>query len=329
MEPLISVIVPIYGTEKYLHTCVDSIINQTYKNLEIILVDDQSPDRCPEICDKYEKKDKRIKVIHQKNKGLSGARNTGLDICKGEYISFIDSDDWIEKDMYAVMVSQMEKHNASLAICGRYGVYEKSQAKVVEKCPNETEVFESSILLPKLILGQISDFSACDKVYRKELWEDIRFPEGKIYEDLAVIYKVLIKAENVVLCDKPFYNYYHRYGSIVTSSFREALLDYTNHTQQLMDYVSMRFPEYSEYAIWSHIKAVQVLLIKLLSSDKESYIKYRYVYDKYVNDLKCYRSVWNKSNIFTFRDKLICIILLRKRLARVILYTKNGRKFKR
>ena len=116
-NPLISVIVPVYKVEKYLHRCVDSILVQTYTNLEIILVDDGSPDRCGAICDEYAAKDSRIRVIHQENGGLSAARNAGLDVCSGEYIAFVDSDDWLDPEMYAVMMAQVREYGCDVVMC--------------------------------------------------------------------------------------------------------------------------------------------------------------------------------------------------------------------
>lgn len=117
-QPLISVIVPVYNVEQYIHQCVDSILSQTYKNLEIILVDDGSPDNCPAICDGYARNDDRVKIIHQENGGLSAARNSALDLCTGEYIAFVDSDDWIESNAYEEMMSEMQKKDLDVVFCG-------------------------------------------------------------------------------------------------------------------------------------------------------------------------------------------------------------------
>ena len=117
-QPLISVIVPVYNVEQYIHQCVDSILSQTYKNLEIILVDDGSPDNCPAICDEYARNDDRVKIIHQENGGISAARNSALDLCTGEYIAFVDSDDWIESNAYEEMMSEMQKKDLDVVFCG-------------------------------------------------------------------------------------------------------------------------------------------------------------------------------------------------------------------
>jgi glycosyltransferase involved in cell wall biosynthesis len=208
--------------------------------LEIILVDDGSTDASPEKCDCYAKKDPRIRVIHKKNGGQSSARNVGLDVCKGEYISFVDSDDWIEPNMYTALLEQLEFHGASLAVCGRYDAYENSDEKTVGKSLGKSGLFDAYEVLPKMTLGQASDFSVCDKLHHRDLWQNIRFPEGEIYEDFAVMYKILIAAKKVVLCDVPFYVYFHRKNSTVTSGFREALTDYPKQTKQFLSYIPIQ-----------------------------------------------------------------------------------------
>ena len=176
----ISVIVPVYNVEKYLSKCIDSILSQTYKNLEIILVDDGSPDSSPKICDKYKERDNRIKVIHKKNGGLASARNAGMDIATGKYIGFVDSDDMIAEDMYEVLLENMIKSNAEIAVCYKTDILENLQTGkgIVEEL-NKTQA------LKKMVLGIEFGSHACDKLFKREiLVSDIRFPEGKTYEEL-------------------------------------------------------------------------------------------------------------------------------------------------
>lgn len=318
MLPLISVIVPVYNTGAYLDKCVQSIMDQTYKNLEIILVDDGSTDGSPEKCDAYARMDQRIRVIHKENGGQSSARNVGLDICRGDYISFVDSDDWIESEMYLILLGQLMKYDASLAISGRYDAYEGFEKKTVGKRLGENGLFDAYSILPRMIMGQLSDFSVCDKLHRKDLWNDIRFPEGELYEDLAVMYKVVIYAQNVVLCDEPLYVYHHRKDSTLTSGFRVSLADYPRQTQKLLEDISSWYPEYKNQAIWSHVKAIQVVLIKLLKSDRKTYVTYSHLYETYMQEIKAYRYVWRKDSLFSSTDRLICVLLLNKWLARSI-----------
>ena len=212
MSDLISVIVPIYGVEEYLSKCIDSIINQTYKNLEIILVDDGSPDKCPDICDAFEKKDARIKVIHKKNGGLSDARNAGIDIAKGEYFVFIDSDDWVETTMVEHLLDACKKYNVKLAACGRY----ITDGTVINGTAYEgTEGVNSpEEALNEILSGKSLDVAAWDKIYARNLFEEIRFPVGENNEDIAVFYKIVDLAGRVAHTGTTEYFYRSRPGSI-------------------------------------------------------------------------------------------------------------------
>ena len=202
----ISVIVPIYKVEKYIHRCIDSIINQTYKNLEIILVDDGSPDSCPRICDEYAKKDKRIKVIHKENGGLSDARNKGVDIATGDYIAFVDSDDYIHPNMYEVLIYELEKNNSDIALCKYKIVYEKS--KITTEIDGKFEVYSLNNLqaLDSMYGKDGVDFIvAWNKLYKKDLFNKIRYPVGKIHEDEYTTYKLLFASKNVIYIEYELY----------------------------------------------------------------------------------------------------------------------------
>ena len=148
---LISVIVPVYKVEQYLDKCVRSIVDQTYRNLEIILVDDGSPDACPAMCDSWVERDCRIQVIHKENGGLSSARNAGLDICRGEYVTFVDSDDWIELEYYRCVMDKMRSHNAQIGCVGRYDVDALTLEKRVGLCPSAAEVLSPEEMLKRML----------------------------------------------------------------------------------------------------------------------------------------------------------------------------------
>lgn len=324
MSALISVIVPVYNTERFLDTCIQSILNQTYQDFEIILVDDGSTDGSPEKCDLYAESDPRIQVIHKKNGGQSSARNVGLDVCKGDYISFVDSDDWIEPDMYMTLLGLLEDHGASLAVCARYDAYENSDQKIIGKVIDKPGLFDAYDVLPLMALGKISDFSVCDKLHRRDLWETIRFPEGEIYEDLAVMYKVLIAAGKVVLCDQPFYVYFHRQNSTVTSAFREASVQYPKQTEIFLSNMMAWYPEYTSHAVWVHMKAIQCVMISLLKSDKQTLASHKELYQGYVEEIKKYRSVWSKDPLFSSADRWICRLLLHRQIARLLFLLKKA-----
>ena len=223
---LISVIVPIYNVEKYLNRCVDSIINQTYKNLEIILVDDGSPDNCGKICDEYAKKDKRIKVIHKKNGGLSDARNAGIDLAKGKYIGFVDSDDYIEKDMYSYLYNLVLENNAQISICNWYEVNENERIDKNIKFNDFTIGKDRAIEM--LIQDKIIKNYAWNKLYDISLFKkyDIRYPYGRKMEDVGTTYKLFYYSKKIAIGNKPEYNYIIRSNSIMNSKNFQFYVDY-------------------------------------------------------------------------------------------------------
>lgn len=208
----ISVIVPVYKVESYLRQCVDSIINQTYKNLEILLVDDGSPDNCPQICDEYASNDQRIKVIHKHNGGQSEARNKALDIATGDYISFVDSDDWLAPNMYETLMSKISEKTCDIGMCARYVVTGKKIT--VDSALSEDMIKTKEEVMP-IILKDIIGSQPWDKIYKKELWDGIRFPVGRVYEDIATLYLVFEKCHHFCYINTPLY--YYRLNNVGTS----------------------------------------------------------------------------------------------------------------
>lgn len=236
MEKCVSVIVPIYKVEPYLRRAVDSIIGQSYSDLEIILVDDGSPDGCGRICDDYALSDERIKVIHKENGGLSDARNAGLDIATGEYIAFVDSDDYIAKDYVETLLSALNEHGGDVAMCS-YAVtssveYDDHIFRTQEGAyaDGSTEVCDRKRLLCNLYDANHQDATyfivAWNKLYKASLWKDIRFPKGKIHEDEATTYRIYDKAEKGVYLHQPLYGYFSAPESITRGGFYVKRLDW-------------------------------------------------------------------------------------------------------
>lgn len=216
MNSKISVIVPIYKVEKYLCKCVDSIINQTYKNLEIILVDDGSPDNCPQICDDYAKKDSRIKVVHKENGGLSDARNAGMKVATGEYVSFIDSDDFIDESFIECLHSAILDADVKLSACDYRLYYDgddlaKSDVKA-SVCVETAEEAINDILNNRKIRAV-----AWNKMFHKDLLKGELFPVGKYHEDEFFSYRIIHKAQKIAYVDSKLYYYLQRQGSIMAS----------------------------------------------------------------------------------------------------------------
>lgn len=232
MEKCVSVIVPIYNVEAYLKRAVDSIIGQTYSGLEIILVDDGSPDNCGKICDDYAKKDNRIKVIHKANGGLSDARNAGLDVATGDYIAFVDSDDYIAEDFVETLLLELEKHDADVSMCS-YRVTSSMEfdGSIWEESGNhEIEVCDRTELLSNLYDANHRDATyfivAWNKLYKASLWEGIRFPKGKIHEDEATTYRIYDRASKGVYMHRPMYGYFSAPESITRSRFSLKRLEW-------------------------------------------------------------------------------------------------------
>lgn len=214
----ISIIVPIYNVEKYLNRCIESIINQTYKNLEIILVDDGSPDNCPQICDEYAKQDHRIKVIHKKNGGLSSARNAGMNIATGEYIGFVDSDDYIDVHMYEVLLNACLSQDCKLSICKIQHFTGDRYSDEIKICDTYNSISNEEALWR--LQGEDGELFcvAWNKLYHKDLFYELRYPEGKINEDEFVTYKAIHQAGNVVVCESVLYFYYQDNNSSITKN---------------------------------------------------------------------------------------------------------------
>lgn len=224
-KDLISVIVPVYNVEKYLPQCIDSILNQTEKNLEIILVDDGSLDNSGKICDEFSKKDDRIIVIHKKNNGLSSARNAGLDIARGNYIGFVDSDDWLDKTMYEVLLKLLKENNSDISCCDFFKTANSNDSipHIDNEIINSYNNIES---LNNFYNGLYTQtVVAWNKLYKRELFKDISYPVGKIHEDEGTTYKLYYKANKITYTNRPLYYYRITPNSITTSKFNKKRLD--------------------------------------------------------------------------------------------------------
>lgn len=206
-EPLISVIVPVYKVEEFIHQCVDSIIGQTYKNLEIILVDDGSPDNCPAICDEYAAKDSRVKVIHKKNGGLSDARNAGMSICTGDYIAYVDSDDWIEPEMYSGIMKMMLENDLDIVFCTVREVINGEKAGIRYEYYPDGTVCDAKEIQKRVLKNEIAA-AVWFRLCRRECLERVQFPVGRTYEDIAVVFQPFEDAKKPVgFINQPYYNY--------------------------------------------------------------------------------------------------------------------------
>lgn len=260
---LITVIVPVFRVEQYLRRCVDSIIAQTHKNLEIILVDDGSDDGCPQICDEYARRDDRIVVIHKENGGLSSARNAGLDIAKGEYIGFVDSDDAIEKDMYEVLLETMVSTGADVAMCdfekwdGVSAIQNQSDCPKTQTC-SHNEMLRMFFRVDQPVLYT----SVWNRLYKKSAISDVRFTLGVINEDVDFSYKIFSNCNNVSIIDARKYKYFVSNDSITRKNFTPKDLDYYAVWQNVVDLTRDQDPENLAYAELNLKRCDLTLLLK-------------------------------------------------------------------
>lgn len=203
--PLISIIVPVYNVKNYLEKCLQSICGQTYKNLEIILIDDGSSDGSGELCDLFAQRDGRIKVIHQTNAGQSAARNRGLAVAQGELLGFVDSDDWIEPDMYEFLYHLLKENGADISICSHY--IETAVKTRVKHSSGQFSSFSREEAIRTLVEDKRIRNYMWDKLYKRQLFAGIYFPVNRVFEDIAVSYQIFYKTQKVVMQDCPKYHY--------------------------------------------------------------------------------------------------------------------------
>ncbi len=270
MEPLISIIVPVYKVEPFLSRCVDSIIGQTFSNFELILVDDGSPDRCGEICDRYGTMDSRIQVIHKENGGLSDARNAGLEAARGDYICFVDSDDWVSPQYLEILLENLQEADADICECEVYYTFGEP---CTQTGYSQLTVFNTEQALRQLIQdGQLHQY-VWNKIYRREMIGNITFPKGKTNEDEFWTYQIFGRAKKVVKISDILYNYYQRSGSIMGAGFSLKRLDALEAKVRRLEYLECYFPKLKEEAkinlYFSCVYAGQMTLRFLVNQEKK------------------------------------------------------------
>ena len=292
---MISVIVPVYKTEKYLSRCVKSICNQSYKNLEIILVDDGSPDNCGRICDELASEDARIQVIHQENCGLASARNVGLKRATGKYVSFIDSDDYIAKEMYEKMVLAIEKNMCDICMCSSIVVNENG--KVLKREVYKNKSYMGLEIIPFCILPLKT--AAWNKLIKKDSIKENTFPEGKIHgEDLVFFSNYFTEQSKLIAIDYCGYYYVKHSDSITTSTFSEKSFDEVYCKDLASIIITRKFPQYKQETVCWQFRA-RLNLVRQLISCKE--IGYKSIVSTY---LKWMRENYNRvSNLLTKKTK--------------------------
>lgn len=259
---LISIIVPVYNVEEYIDKCINSILNQTFSDFELILVNDGSKDNCGDICDEFSKKDNRIKVIHKKNGGLSDARNAGIDLAKGDYIGFVDSDDYIENDMYEVLYNNILNYDADISICEDYICFQKYEIK-------KSEREELYVLNTEEAIGMAHKISpgVCNKLFKREIFEGIKFPKGRLNEDVFIFMDILSKAKNIIFTTIPKYYYMQRQSSITKATFDKRKWDCVEAWYKNLEFVREKYPKQVKSIEYKYIGSYFHLLDQLILLD--------------------------------------------------------------
>lgn len=319
---LVSVIVPVYNVEKYLIRCVESLLTQSYRNLEIILVNDGSQDNSGQICDSFKALDQRVVVVHKMNGGLSSARNAGLDTASGKYVSFIDGDDYITPTMIENMVRLMEEHNCQISITGRFDKYEAT-GKEIPHFQKESETFYTrEEAVRELLLRKNIDVSVCDKIFISSLFDKIRFPVGETNEDCAVVFDVFGNASRIVHTDSCDYYYCHRQGSISTTMSAKAIDDMLKHSERVLELVRKDYPSFIREAktfldvsyviAYTNMAKKTVVYKSSLQPDKSMYLRVKnYLLEKcsiFQRDM----ALTQKMIVFLAKTRLYNLVLLLK-----------------
>lgn len=299
---LISIIIPVYKVEKYLNKCIRSVVEQTYTNLEIILVDDGSPDCCPQICDEWAAKDSRIKVIHKENGGLSDARNAGLAIAQGEYIGFLDSDDYIKEDMYEKLYNTIIENDVNVVICNLEKVTEDGD-KIDCISPVKNEILTREVALRKILKENCWYYvTVWNKLYHKSVLSGVEFPKGKIHEDEFVIHEILFQSKKIVTLEEKLYMYVQRNGSIMNRKKDVKSLDSIEAICNRIEFYEENelkeyFPELSVRLKDLYVKCRLNLPLLQSKSNRERISQIDKMYK--MSFFKCVESI-------RFKDKVLC-----------------------
>lgn len=292
-EPIISVIVPVYNAEQYLRRCIDSICAQTFEALEIILVDDGSTDGSREICEEYVKKDDRIRFVGQQNQGVSSTRNKGLDMASGKFIGFVDSDDWIEPDMYQVLFQNLCDFNADISAC----IHDRKMEKVKEA--GAISVLDRQEAMITVLQNRIIGVYTWNKLYKKELFNNVRYPKGRVYEDSYVILDLLESISRMVIINAPLYHYTKREGSISNTLYNKSAEDRIYSAKKNMKLAESKYPALLPITKDRYINAHYTCLKEILREPPNTHLNELKKHSKFLQKNLLYiLFVWRKSSCF-------------------------------
>lgn len=286
-DPLLTVIVPVYNTGKYLDKCIYSIVNQTYKNLEIIIVDDGSTDGSDLVCDKLKEIDNRIIVCHKKNNGVASARNYGLDRMNGEYVGFVDSDDWIESNFYETLYTNLKKYNAQISCCGIRRVKENEKLELFNQDVNMIKTFNAKEALIELQFNKIITAAMCDKIYERKLFDGLRIKEGRLYEDGIFMPYCIVRADKICYTGEPLYYYSMTPNSLTRSKFSMKRYDALKNNREGIEFYKKYCPEGINYVYANYYRVcLEVLDESFDYSDWDEIRQKEFKYIKNIMSLK-------------------------------------------
>lgn len=317
---LISIVVPVYNVEKYLKKCIDSLVSQTLNDIEIILVDDGSEDSSGKICDEYANRDNRIRVIHKKNGGLSDARNAGIQEATGEYIGFIDSDDWVTRDMYRSLYDVAINNDADIVQCNFIKVFSNNEPTYHDN--KDIEIYEGINILENLLQKKYIETTVVwNKIYKRDLFEDIRYPVNKIHEDEFTTYKLLYKSKKLVDINETMVFYRQRQGSIMGSQFNVKRLDIIEALDERIDFFKhlkkYNLYEMTEAILCTTLRGLYVMSYNSQIENKEEIIKY--IRKKITKNYKNFLS----NKYLRYRDKVLITIAIINPSILCKIYTKR------
>lgn len=282
MGEKISIIIPVYKVEAYLPQCIESVINQTYHNLEIILVDDGSPDKCGEICDQYAQRDERIHVIHKQNGGVARARNDGIEYASGDYISFIDSDDWIAENAYEILYQGLKQYDVDCAVGRCVTVVDKNGDLSPRKNSDSPVKCETASEAMKHVL--LNGSAVWNRLFKREVFQHIRFPLDRVNDDEVVALHAYAECKNIVFLNQDTYFYRIRQNSITTSKFSIRNVDCYYNSVDNLDFIRQRAPELVPCAEYKCIKAMLYCYVNLRKLKHD--IKAREIREQLHQDMK-------------------------------------------
>lgn len=305
-KPLISVIVPAYNVEKFIGKCIDSILRQSFKDFEVLLIDDGAKDSTPEICDACAKKDSRIKVYHKENGGLSDARNYGIDRMQGKYVTFIDSDDYVDSGYFEYLYGLItQEEDIQIAICGKKSVREDENASPDPETFHEIITGERAV--QKMLCGYGSGHSAWGKLYSANLWKTVRYPKGKIYEDYATTYRVMALVDKAAWGNAAMYFYVQHIESIMHQKCSRRSLSLVDIADEETEFIVKKWPALKQEALARKVTSELKCLQNILNAKNEEFDDYK---QKIVEDVRRHKGELLASKKVALKTKIKIIALL-------------------